>query len=622
MEAKEQIRNQLDITDIIGETVVLKPAGRGRFKGLCPFHGEKTPSFHVSADKGFYYCFGCHAKGDMFDFVMQTQALSFQDALLLLGARAGVEVKPQGPQEPKKRDLYDLHKLALIYFRQQLEHPPNHHAKDYLLKRGLSPESLESFELGYAPQAWDGFLRHASAQGIAQEDLLRAGLIQESERGRPYDRFRHRVMFPIKDSLGRVIAFSGRVLDDSLPKYMNSPESEIFKKGDVLYGFDKAKRAIRESGSAIIVEGYMDVIALHQTHFYHSVAVLGANVTKEQAEQLARLEVSQLYLAFDADEAGQRAILSGLEQSVGRQFLVKAVRIPHGKDPADVLLSGDTDGFRRALNEGLSEVEFRFKAVLGKYDPSDIEGKKAILYELLPSLKARSLFDPVANELKRLVSEKLQIEPKRLEEWLSSKNPHRLNTTQVKGMQKAAAPSQASLLELEIIVLSMLESKRLKERVIQLEASISLHASEDSLLIEFCRLCYEKRFEERKILRYYHEREEGQFLFQRLFSLPTEMNDELQDSHKSNPHGIDIEEHFAKSLSRLREFYIEKDKEVQRQKLIERQSQLASALVNPSLSSAELQAYYAELKEIQVALNAREAERRMRLPAHHLRKKS
>jgi len=370
---KELIRERLNIADVVGELVALKPAGRGQMKGLCPFHSEKTPSFHVHLDRGFYYCFGCHAKGDVFDFVMQTQGVAFGDALRLLGERAGVAVGHPGPKDGHRRDLFDVNALALGYFRSSLDGE----ALGYLRRRGLTDASIESFELGFAPDGWDGLLRHALTRGVRDDDLLAVGLLSENERGRRYDRFRNRVIFPIKDGMGRVVGFAGRVLDDSLPKYLNTPETELFRKAELLYGLDRARPAIRKSGEAIVVEGYMDVIALHQTGFGNAVAALGAALTEPQAEQLARLDAKCVYLAFDADEAGQRAVLSGLDQAVGRRLLVRAVQVPHGKDPADAVLEGHADAFREALGAGLSEVEFRFGGCSSASTPAPSRGSAA-----------------------------------------------------------------------------------------------------------------------------------------------------------------------------------------------------------------------------------------------------
>src|SRR5690606_217755 len=206
------------------------------------------------------------------------------------------------------------------------------------------------------------------AKGVSKEELVTLGLVIETERGRRYDRVRDRIVFPIKDALGRVVGFSGRVLGDATPKYLNSPESEVFRKSELLYGLDRARTSIREAGEVVVVEGYTDVMALHQVGMTNAVAALGATLTTEQADALERLDARTVYLAFDSDEAGQRAILSGLDQAVGRKLAVRAVTVPGGKDPADAVLGGHLEEFRQALRQGVSEVEFRFERVLSRHD--------------------------------------------------------------------------------------------------------------------------------------------------------------------------------------------------------------------------------------------------------------
>jgi DNA primase len=609
LEAKEQIRTKLDIAEIIGEVVALKPAGRGQLKGLCPFHGEKTPSFHVQQERGFYYCFGCQAKGDIFDFVMRTQGIEFGEALQLLGQRAGIEVTPPTPKDKKRRDLFEVNNIALEFFKSHLKTNPNAH--HYLLNRKLTEESITTFELGYAPDSWDALLKYALTKGVSDNDLLLAGLVIENDNKRRYDRFRNRVMFPIKDFLGRVVGFSGRVLDDSLPKYLNTPETDVFKKGELLYGLDIAKTTIRSSGEALVVEGYMDVIALHQTGFNNAVAALGATLTSEQASLLSRLDVQKLLLAFDADDAGQRAILSGLEQSIGRSFLVRAIRVPHGKDPADAVLGGHAEEFKAALRQGLSEVEFRFQSVLAKHDRTTLEGKKAILNELLPVLRQRDVFDPVASEMRRFVIDNLKIDSNRLDEWVNSKRQRRLDDTQMKGMQRqSVSQSQVALIELEVIALLLLEPSRLAERLTFVESS--LPDITDSVLREFHTICIECAFDDRQILSRYQERDEGRIVFERLFI----QNDE-EDGRK-----IDIDNYIDKSLSRLRELYLNGEKENQRTKLLERMEEVSRYLTDPNLPTDQLKHYYAELKEIHAMLAARDAERRIqRVPVNFAKRK-
>jgi len=603
---KELIRERLNIADVIGELVVLKPAGRGQMKGLCPFHSEKTPSFHVHLDRGFYYCFGCHAKGDVFDFVMQTQGVEFGDALRLLGERAGVEVGRTAPKDGRRRDLFDVNALALAYFRAQL----TGEALGYLRRRGLSDASIESFELGFAPDGWDGLLRHALTKGVRDEDLLAVGLLSENERGRRYDRFRNRVIFPIKDGMGRVVGFAGRVLDDSLPKYLNTPETELFRKAELLYGLDRARPAIRKSGEAIVVEGYMDVIALHQTGFGNAVAALGAALTERQAEQLARLDARRVYLAFDADEAGQRAVLSGLDQAVGRRLLVRAVQVPHGKDPADAVLDGHADAFREALGTGLSEVEFRFRRVLERFDASAIEGQRGILQELAPVLVPRDVFDPVAAEMRRLVIDHLGMDEGRLDAWIQANQRHQrpLSATQVRGMRRRHVEvSQVRALELEVVALLLSRGGALRER---LDAALSAlpNELEDSALRQLAALVDEHQDDAERVLLAYREREDGALVFERVLELS-----------RDEGARFDADAALRQALSRLRELHLEGQKESSRALLLERREELGRLLEAPDTHSERLPALYAELKQIHAMLSAREAERRTRVPARRTR---
>ncbi|MEJ2357752.1 MAG: DNA primase [Deinococcales bacterium] len=607
-EPKELIRERLNIADVIGEVVALKPAGRGQMKGLCPFHSEKTPSFHVHLDRGFYYCFGCHAKGDLFDFVMQTQGIDFVDALRLLGERAGVEVGQATPKDGRRRDLFDVNALALSYFRSQLKGE----ALGYLEQRGLSRESIDAFELGFAPDGWDGLLRHALTKGVRDDALMAVGLLSENERGRRYDRFRNRVIFPIKDAMGRVVGFAGRVLDDNLPKYLNTPETELFRKAELLYGLDRARPAIRKSGEAIVVEGYMDVIALHQTGFDNAVAALGAALTEAQAEQLARLDARRVFLAFDADEAGQRAVLSGLDQAVGRRLLVRAVQVPYGKDPADAVLGGHADAFREALAGGLSEVEFRFRRVLERFDRTTIEGQRAMLEELAPVLAPRDVFDPVATEMRRLVIDHLGMEPARLDAWVQANGRQRrpLSATQVRGMrQRHVEVSQVRALELEVVALLLSRPGSLRER---LDAVLSALPAEleDSALRQFDALCTEHADDAERVLLAYREREDGAIVFERVLALSG--GDDVR---------IDVDAALRQALSRLRELHLEGEKESSRARLLARREELGRLLEAPGTRSERLPDLYAELQQIHAMLSAREAERRTRVPARRNRGK-
>jgi len=597
VDAKEKIRASIDIAEVISEVVSLQSAGKGQLKGLCPFHNEKTPSFHVNRDRGFYYCFGCGAKGDVFDFLMQTQGIDFSESLRILGRRTGIEVSAPSRQDLKKRDLFELNKIALKYFRDNL----NDEIINYLLNRKLTRESIDKFEIGFALDSWDSFLKFAIAKNISEQELLDAGLIRKNDNNRTYDYFRNRIMFPIKDYLGRVVGFSGRVIDESLPKYLNTSETTIFKKAELLYGLDTAKQSIRNTKTAIVVEGFMDAIALQQTGFDNAVAALGANLSMQQAIALKRLDVNLVYLAFDADEAGQRAILSGLDQKIGNEFLIKAVSVPYGKDPADAVLEGNIEDFRQALENGLSEVEFRFKTVLGKYDPKTTEGKQNILNELLDRLSPRDVFDPVAAEMRRLVIDYLEIDANRLDSFLSSKRKRKLNQTQVKGLETASKSSQIAIFELEIMALVMLEPEQLEDNIATIQSSLP---NEDlSILNEFINICKQNQYDDHAILEEYQNRDEGKILFERLFS-----------QNNSDEFKVDVKKHLKHLLSSLRELYLNAEKENMRSRLLARMSEVSQQLSNPELAAEDLQSYYQELQLIQQMLAARDAERRLRNP--------
>ncbi|WP_051086958.1 DNA primase [Deinococcus apachensis] len=442
MGTKEDVRARLNIADVIGEHVRLTPAGKGRLKGLCPFHKEKSPSFQVDVEQGYFYCFGCKAGGDVFSFVQRVENLSFGDALRQLAEKAGVQVEAKYG-ERSSRDLYDVNAFALSYFREHLPGP----ALDYLRRRGLTDATIEAFELGYAPEGWDGLLKRARARNISERQLLEAGLLIENpESGRVYDRFRARVMFPIRDHLGRLVGFGGRVLDDSKPKYLNTPETDAFRKGELLYGLDKARAGLSSGAELIVVEGYMDVITMHQHGFTGAVASLGTALTAEHATLLERLGASSLVLMFDRDEAGLKATLSGLDQVLGAKFRVRATSVPSGKDPADALLAGDDKGIRQALAGGLDEVKYRVQAAVEAHGLETTEGKRRVLMALLPRMQNLDPLDEGAERMRSLTSELLGIRPEALLEWIGSKAKRRsLTDTHLAGMSAHRAEEDREL---------------------------------------------------------------------------------------------------------------------------------------------------------------------------------
>jgi DNA primase len=601
-DAKEKIRERIDLAQLVGETVALKPAGRGQLKGLCPFHAERTPSFHVHTDRGFFYCFGCGAKGDAFEFVMRTQGLEFRDALRYLGERVGIEVKGAPAGQGRRRDLLEVNEAAQAWFRARLPGSP---AADYLRRRGLDDATVATWGLGYAPEGWDGLLQHLLTHGVRDVDLLELGLVLENERGRRYDRFRERLMFPVRDALGRLVGFAGRVLGDGVPKYLNTPETPLFKKGALLYGLDRARTAIRDTGEVVVVEGYMDVLALHQTGFPNAVAALGANLTTEQADLLTRLDVQRVLLAFDADEAGQRAVLAGLEQSVGRRFLVQAIRLPSGKDPADAVFAGDAEreAFAAALRSGVSEVAFRFERVLAQHDATTPRGQRAVLLELLPALQPRDVVDPVAAELRRLVVDHLALDPARLDAWLASQRPQRLDETSVRGLRRRGDDlTPVRLLELEVVGLLLLEPERLRERLRRSLASLPAEAGE-SELVAFAELCERCGWRDGEIVAAVQARDGGERILERLLAHAAEGAEDAR---------LDVDLRLAQLLSRVREHHVEAGRRTRQALLLQRWTAAATEVHDPTTPRERLDEAYADLAEVQGALAAREGERRLR----------
>ena len=348
----EAVKERADIVDVVGEHVVLKKKGR-EFVGLCPFHDDKSPSMTVSPAKQFYYCFSCGAGGNSLKFLMELKRQSFSDVVMELARRYSLPVETLDAnqqerlrQQLSRRDqLHRVLSLASGWFRSRLQAPEGAAALDYLKKqRGLSAGTIESFELGYAPEAWDGLLRHLQqVEGMDPSLMEAAGLVVPRKGGNGfYDRFRHRLMVPIHDRQGRIIGFGGRSLDGSEPKYLNSPETEVFDKGKNLYGFDKAADAIRRADCALVVEGYFDVIALHAAGVRHAVAALGTAMSAQQITQLCRCSESRrIILNFDADGAGVRAAqrtIGEVElQALQGQLELRVLHLPAGKDPDEFL---------------------------------------------------------------------------------------------------------------------------------------------------------------------------------------------------------------------------------------------------------------------------------------------
>jgi len=361
-----QIREATDIVELVGEQVALKSAGSNH-RGLCPFHSEKTPSFHVSASKQIFKCFGCGAGGDVFKFVQLREGVSFSEARTMLGERAGIRLdagRPGSDDRPDRRQLARVNKWAAEYFRKQLTGlTTGQPARQYLQQRRITPETADRFGLGYAHDRWDGLLSTAAGQSIPVKLLLAAGLVRSRREGSGhYDVFRHRLIFPIRDLSDRVIGFGGRALGDDPAKYLNSAETALFEKGQNLYGLDQARQAIAEEGHAVLVEGYTDCLMAHQHGLRHVVATLGTALTERQVQLLRRF-AERVTVVFDSDEAGQRAADRAIELFLTQQLAVRLAQVPEGKDPCDFLLTQGREAFEALLGEAIDALEHRWRAV-------------------------------------------------------------------------------------------------------------------------------------------------------------------------------------------------------------------------------------------------------------------
>ncbi|MDN7143251.1 DNA primase [Pseudomonas sp. JQ170] len=411
----DDLLNRTDIVDVVSSRVQLKKAGKN-LTACCPFHKEKTPSFSVSPDKQFYYCFGCGAGGNALGFIMDHDNLDFPQAVEELAKAAGMEVpreeggRGQKPRQPTDSPLYPLLEAAAEYYRQALKsHPTRRSAVEYLKGRGLSGEIARDFGLGYAPPGWDNLFKHLSSDTLQQKAMIDAGLlIENAESGKRYDRFRDRVMFPIRDSRGRVIAFGGRVLGDDKPKYLNSPETPVFHKGQELYGLYEARKFNRNLDEIIVVEGYMDVIALAQQGLRNAVATLGTATSEEHLKRLFRVVPSVLF-CFDGDQAGRNAAWRALESTLsslqdGRK--ARFLFLPEGEDPDTLIRTEGTDAFRARINQHAQPLaDYFFQQLTEEADPRSLEGKAhmatlaAPLIEKVPGANLRAL---MRNRLKEI----------------------------------------------------------------------------------------------------------------------------------------------------------------------------------------------------------------------------
>lgn len=398
-EVLDAIRARVSIVDVVGAHVALKRAGKN-WKGLCPFHGEKTPSFIVNEERGTYHCFGCGVGGNAFRFLMEAEGRSFREAAELLAARAGVALRlgPEPEEDRRARQerdvLLELLELSARYYRHQLaEGRAGEAARAYLARRGIGAEAAEAFRLGCAPSGWDNLARYLAKKGHAPALASRAGLLSERASGGYYDRLRDRLVFPIADASGRVVSFGGRVMGEGEPKYLNGPESPVFHKSEVLYGLPQAAEALRREKRALLVEGYVDVVSLHAAGFRNALATLGTSLTREHVQALRR-RVDEVVLVYDGDEAGRKAAFRSLELFLAGGLASRVVLLPGDHDPDSYVRSGGDLGARIAEARPLFDAFLAEQAA--RHDLGTVEGRLAAAEEMLPALAALS--DPLARD--------------------------------------------------------------------------------------------------------------------------------------------------------------------------------------------------------------------------------
>ena len=416
-ESINQVREAANMAEIVGQYTDLKQAG-AQMMGLCPFHDERSPSFSVDPHDKLYHCFGCGVAGDVFGFVMEKEGLGFSEAVEALADRYGVELQrdeedPRAEAARQRRQrLQQLLERAAAYYSNYLwESKEAGKAREYLAARGLAEETLKNFGVGFAPSAWDKILVAGQRAGFTVPEMHSVGLVQKSERGGEYDRFRARIMFPIRDARGRTLGFGGRATrDDQKPKYVNTSETDFFHKSEILYGLDRARAAMAKANRAVVVEGYTDVLALHQAGMEGAVGVMGTAITPEQVATLSGT-VDEVVLAMDADEAGEEAMLRAQKVAAGRRMRLRVATMPGGVDPAELMAEADgAERFRGFLQSAAELTDFQVTRVLNRTDVASPVERDRALAEVAPILAGMEE-GASQSELIRKVADRLDLEP-------------------------------------------------------------------------------------------------------------------------------------------------------------------------------------------------------------------
>jgi len=452
MSEVEDIKARLDIVDIISEYVQLKKAGVN-YRALCPFHAEKTPSFFVSRERQTWHCFGCSEGGDVISFAMKMENMDFLEALKMLADKAGVALTPQNPKETsqKNRVLRILDLAEKFWNTILLESSKAKHVREYLARRNVNDESIETFGLGYAPDSWDATLKFLEEKRFSENEIFLSGLSVKKDRGAGfYDRFRARLMFPVKDMHGNTVGFGGRTLgDEKAAKYVNTPQTLVYNKSRILYNLSNAKYEIKKANEAILVEGYMDVIASWQAGVKNVVAVSGTALTDEHVQAIGRF-TKNVSIAFDSDDAGEMASRRGIEKILESDLNLKVITIPGGKDPDDCIQK-DPNEWKKAVGEARNYMEYLFSLATKKYSPSSLEGKKSLAQALLPTIaKIENVIDRT-HWIQRL-SSLIHVPEDILLGSVVRKNPVRMQTGRVAAPEKTRRRKKQDELQAESLL--------------------------------------------------------------------------------------------------------------------------------------------------------------------------
>lgn len=529
-----------DIVDLIDHKVPLKKAGKN-YSACCPFHSEKSPSFTVSRDKQFYHCFGCGAHGNAIDFIMEYDRLEFLDAIEELASQLGLEVPRENNPNRRRdeglsRDLYQLMEEANRYYQSQLrQHQDKQKVLDYLAFRGLSDQVVERFGIGFAPDGWDGLLSRYRSQQESQDKLLTAGMIISNDNGKRYDRFRDRLMFPIRDRRGRVIAFGGRVLGDGTPKYLNSPETPIFHKGNELYGLYELKQAHREPRQVLIVEGYMDVVALAQFGVDYAVASLGTSTTAEQFQLLLR-SAKEVVCCYDGDNAGKEAAWRALETALPLLKPGDTVRfmfLPQGEDPDSMVRKTGKEAFEALIDEAQTLTGFLFDTLTTKYgtDKGNLAKQAIALIEKIQDTVLQNLLlEDLSHRLGMNSADDLK-------KKLGFKSPQGVASARHKALKGRGTP-------LRLAVALLVQHPQLGQNLIPQPALKHLQMAGIDLLVELLDLTRAQKMNSAQLLEQFRDTDEFSAL-RKLAQWEHQVADE------------NLEQEFKKSLVWLNNQYIE-----------------------------------------------------------------